>query len=106
MAEVHSLPTQIGGEAVKRLTEKLRFAFKAGEDLGSRASHIQALAETLERTLIDLDREVEGLEATLLPSEADMLLRGSGLEAMRDQIKRLISNARSFSISGPDKPSG
>ncbi|WP_146056436.1 hypothetical protein [Methylobacterium sp. V23] len=104
MAEVHSLPTQAGGQAFTRLTEKLKSAFEAGEDLGSRASHIHALAETLERTLIDLDREVEGLKATLLPSEADMLLRGSGLEAMRDQIKRLISNARSFSSSGPDKP--
>ena len=104
MAEVHPLPTQAGAEAVKRLTEKLRSAFEAGEDLGSRGSHIHALAETLERTLVDLDCKVEGLKATLLPSEADMLLRGSGLEAMRDQIKRLISNARNFSSSGPDKP--
>jgi len=104
MAEVHLLPTQANAEAVKRLTEKLRSAFEAGEDLGSRASHIYALAETLERTLVDLDREVEGLKATLLPSEADMLLRGFGLETMRDQLKKLISNARSFSISSQDKP--
>ncbi|RYE97864.1 MAG: hypothetical protein EOO77_38290 [Oxalobacteraceae bacterium] len=98
MADVHPLPTVATGEAVKRLTAKLRSAFEAGEDLGPRASHIHALAETLERTLVDLDHEVQGLKVTLSPNEADMLLRDSGFETMRDQLKRLITSARSFSV--------
>lgn len=98
MADVHPLPTAATGETVKRLTAKLRSAFEAGEDLGPRASHIYALAETLERTLVDLDHEVQGLKVTLLPNEADMLLRDSGFETMRDQLKRPITSARSFSV--------
>jgi hypothetical protein len=32
MADVHPFPTKINGEAVKRLSAKLRSAFEAGED--------------------------------------------------------------------------
>lgn len=98
MADIHAFPAHLNGEAVRRLTEKLSAAFHSGQDLGSRASHIRALAETLERTLIELDREVDGLKTALSPSEADMLLRNSGFDAMRDKLKKLISNARSFQV--------
>lgn len=96
MADVHPLPAAVTGETIRRLTAKLKSAFEAGEDLGSRASHIHALAETLERTLTDLDRQVEGLYATLSPNEVKMLLQDSGVETMRDQLQNLIANARSF----------
>lgn len=99
MADICPFPTIANDEAVKRLTIKLMAAFEAGEDLGSRAPHIHALAETLERTLTNLDREVQGLRATLLPNEADMLLRDCNLEVLRVQLKRLISGARSLSGS-------
>jgi len=98
MAEIHPLPSQTSKEVVNRLTAKLKLAFETGEDLGPRASHIHALAETLERTLVDLDREVQGLKAILSPNEAAMLLRDLGLANMRDQIERLITSARSFSV--------
>jgi hypothetical protein len=96
MTEINLFPIQVGNEAVKRITAKLKSDFEAGEDLGSRVAHIHALAETLERTLITLDREVDDLKVNLSPYEADILLRDSGLEAMRDQLKSLIQNARNF----------
>lgn len=99
MADVHPASIKPDSEAIKRLTAKLRSAFEAGEDLGSRESHIRALAETLERTLKDLDREVLGLQTTLSPSEIHVLLRDSGFETMREQIQKLIANARSFSVA-------
>lgn len=98
MANVHPITPQTSGEAVKRLTARLRSAFEAGEDIGLRAPHIHALAETLERTLVDLDRKVRSLSEILSPHEVDMLLRDSGLETMREQLKRLIVNARSFPV--------
>jgi hypothetical protein len=97
MTEINLFPIQVGNEAVKRITAKLKSDFEAGEDLGSRVAHIHALAETLERTLVVLDREVDGLRATLSPNEADVLLRDSGLDTTRTQLRSLIQNARSFS---------
>jgi hypothetical protein len=97
MGEVQSFSIQAGDEAVKRLTANLRSDFEAGQDLGSRVADIHALAETLERTLVVLDREVDGLRATLSPNEADVLLRDSGLDTTRTQLRSLIQNARSFS---------
>ncbi|MCJ2079864.1 hypothetical protein [Methylobacterium sp. J-090] len=96
MASIHAFPSNIDGEAVPRLTEKLLVAFKAGEDLGSRVTHIHAIAETLERTLIDLDREVEGLNANLTRSEVDEILRVSGFLELRDQVRKMIALSRNF----------
>jgi len=96
MADIHTFPAHFNVEAVRRVTEKLSAAFHSGQDLGSRLPHIQAIAENLERTLIDLDREIDALVTILSPREVDMLLRKSGFEAMRNRLKELIASARNF----------
>lgn len=83
---------------MKRLTATLRSAFETGEDLGSGASYVHALAENTERTLIDPNCEVEGLYASLLRNEVKIFLQNSGLETVLDQLEKLIANARSFPV--------
>jgi len=47
----------------------------------------------------DLDCEVLGLQRTLSLSEIHVLLRDSDFETMREQLQKLIANARSFSVA-------
>jgi len=98
VANIHAFPQWFSDEAVRRLTERLTASFEAGEDLGSRAPHIHALAGALERTLLDLKQELANLEAVMAPADFRELIRTTRVDTISNQLKSLISQARAFPI--------
>ena len=96
MAKIHTFPAPLNGEAVRRLTEQLSAAFEAGEDLGSRAPHIHALARALDHTLQNLDQELANLAAAMAPARYEELLRTTGVGTIREMLASLITQAQAF----------
>jgi len=99
VAEIHPFPAHLNDEAIRRLTEQLKAAFAAGEDLGSRASHIHALGVALERTLQGLDQELANLEAAMAPARYEELVRTTGVDTIRSQLTSLIAQAKAFPVN-------